>query len=123
MTNEISEKKCCKNISNTFYYPAINEEGWKCSCGFKFGFRPDLDKKMLYTKIDGILQDLVSNGFVWVSNGTSGICIVNNVMQRCLKEDRFDQYSILLFLFQEGNIDVEGHAKFWRERRLEATKK
>jgi len=103
------------NNDNCFYHNAINEDGWFCSCCGELGFRPDLDKKFLWRKIDGILQDLHEHKFINVSNGSQGEFIVHNVYDACFKEERFDQYFILKEILNEPNIDVKGHSDYWKK--------
>lgn len=110
--------KDCKH-QTFYYYPATNEDGWKCSdCGEKMpgdppGFRPDLDREpdFLYVKVDGLLRDLVLADLVYVSNSGEGDYIVRAVGTRCIGEGRFDQYSILLFILEEM---TPSHAKYWK---------
>ena len=108
--------ECEHKLEDVFYYPEINEAGWKCvGCNTKLGFRPDFDKRLIYGKIDAILQDLNTGKFIHVSNGVQGQCIVQNVVLECEKKQRFDQYFILLELMKESNIDVKGHSNYWKE--------
>jgi hypothetical protein len=109
--------KCKHETDWVFYYPVINEDGWKCvKCNEKLGFRPDLDKMLIGTKVRGLLDDLHTHGLIYVSNGSSGDCIEANVSMRCRETGRFDQYSIILFIMEDCNVGTEDHAKYWKEK-------
>lgn len=108
---------CHHGPADAYYMPgAPNETGWKCACGELLGFRPDLDHRRLEDKVYGLLLELHERKFLYVSNGTMSMVITDNVATRCVREDRYDQLSILLFILEDGNLDVAGHAKFWREQ-------
>lgn len=97
------------------YFPHINEAGWKCTwCqdkpGEPAGFSPQLDRERLEFKIFALLNDLTHHDLVYVSNGTGGDAIIADVETRCRKEQRYDQYSILLFLL---DTMTERHALYW----------
>lgn len=99
-----------------FYYPSVNEEGWKCTkCGEKLGFRPDLDRQLTFAKVDGLLCDLYDHDLVYVSNGTERMVISENVTHRCEKEDRYDQSFIIYHIVTDPNVDWKGHSDFWKE--------
>ena len=90
------------------------EDGWKCyDCGEKFGFRPDFDKKYLFWKVYHLMHNLHGSDLIYISNGSQGDCMTQNVMHRCEEEKVYDQYSIILFIMQEPNMDTKGHAEFW----------
>jgi hypothetical protein len=107
---------------NCFYHNATNEDGWFCSCCGELGFRPDLDRKLLYIKISGILQDLNQHKFVYVSNASQGEFIVRNVFEECKNKRRYDQYFILREILNEPNIDVKGHSSFWNKESINKLK-
>jgi|SRR5882672_3034311 len=106
----------CKEC-DYYYYPETNEDGWRCAtCGHRpgepAGFSPKLDRERIYLKVGGILHDACDADLVYVSNGTGADLLTSAVADRCVKEGRFDQYSILLFLLEEMTLD---HAKYWRD--------
>lgn len=110
--------KSCEH-KTFYYYPATNEDGWKCAdrCGEKMpgdppGYRPDLDRDEIWLKVGGLLNDLHGADLVYVSNGTGGDGLTSTVADRCKREGRFDQYSILLFLLEEM---TPSHADYWKE--------
>lgn len=107
------DEKLCNHEYH--YFAATNEDGWKCSwCQHKPGeppgFSPELDRARLEFKVFALLSDLTNADLVYVSNGTSGDAIVSEVEKRCRKEQRYDQYSILLFIL---DLMTERHALYW----------
>ena len=108
-------RKTCKHNDdgNLFYYPAINEEGWRCFCQTKLGFRPDLDRRLIRTKVSGLLMDLHEHKLLYVSNGSMGDAITENVASECEKRTCYDQQTILALLI--GDPNVGGHAEYWRK--------
>ena len=118
----------CDHKDSTYYYPAINEKGWKCvDCKEELGFRPDLDRSLIWKKVDGLLQDLHGHNFLYVSNGSMGEAITHNVVAECQKRDRYDQHTILALLICDPNIS-SNHAEYWaaqatqKLRELEASR-
>lgn len=100
-----------------FYLPSMNEAGWRISRPVTgdvvLGFRPDLDRRLLYRKVMGLLTELHIHDFLFVSNGDEGEYIVRDVMRRCMEVERYDQYTILLAFFTDENVGVEGHGAYW----------
>jgi hypothetical protein len=97
------------------YFAATNENGWRCvfckdQPGEPPGFSPELDRSRLEFKVFALLNDLTNSDLVYVSNGTGGDAIVGDVESRCRKEQRYDQYSILLFIL---DVMTERHALYW----------
>ncbi len=108
----------CKH-ETVFYYPSINEDGWKClDCG-DLGFRPDLDKSHIYSKVMGILMDMCEKKLIYVSNGTQGDIIRENVASICLKKGAYDQYSIILEIMKDWNVGTKGHSTYWKKKSKE----
>jgi hypothetical protein len=106
----------CKNGCDFHYFPAVNEDGWLCVyCdnrpGEPPGFSPQLDREQIYFKVGGILHDACDADLIFVSNGTGADLLTAKVADRCVKERRFDQYSILSYILQEM---APGHAEYWR---------
>jgi hypothetical protein len=100
-----------------FYPEPHNEAGWKCiNCklqpGEPPGFSPNLDRLKCRTKVDGLLLDLHNHDFVSVSNGDCGDGLGAMVAERCEREGRFDQYSILLFILEAM---TKSHADYWKK--------
>lgn len=102
------------------FYPAPNEDGWKEIGGEELGYRPDLDREHIYTKVMGLQLDLHQQNFIYVSNGTQGEWITDWVTRRCEKLQRFDQYTILKLIFECPEVGVERHAEFWAQRARES---
>ncbi len=99
------------------WYPAPNENGWKCClCDYQpgepTGFSPQLDRDLIQTKVFGILQDLSMANIVYVSNSSHGDSLVGIVAKRCRTEDTYDQYSIALWLLEAM---TESHAVYWKK--------
>lgn len=110
------ERPCCASPEPA-WYPATNEDGWKClACGKELGFRPDLDQRCAYEKISGLLMELQEREFVYVSNGTEGDIVTENVLTAIRDAGTYDQYSILKAILDEPNIGTERHAEFWHKR-------
>ena len=110
-------KRACKHDdSDVFFYPAINEDGWKCiGCDAKLGFRPDLDDRLLDKKVMGFIHDLHDRKIIYISNGTDGEFIAHNVEIRCRKADRYDQRFIVAAICNDPN--VLGDGGYWRKER------
>lgn len=107
---------CQHDDGYVFYYRAINEDGWKCDgCNTQLGFRPDLDDRLLRQKVSGFVHDLHEAKFIYVSNGTMGEIITENVEGRCRTEDRFDQYAILAYILTDHSLLGDGD--YWRKQR------
>ena len=105
-----------------FYYPsAPNENGWKCCrCeekGGDDGYSPELDRSHTYLKVGGILNDLHSHKFVYVSNGSEGDFVTSAVTDRCRAKDVYDQASIIHWLIEA--IGLNRHQEFWKKRSAE----
>lgn len=99
---------------------SVNEDGWYCTdCKKELGFRPDLDKKQIHLKVRNILDDMVDAGILYVSNGTEGDCIMENVACYCQRTGFYDKYTIIRQIILDPNIDVDGHAKYWKEKAKE----
>jgi hypothetical protein len=92
----------------------VNEDGWRCDrCG-KLGYRPDLDRKWVEEKCSAVLFWLDLHEFINVSNGTMGEVLAIDAADRCRKEDRYDQYSIVRFILDDPNLAI--HADYWAQR-------
>lgn len=97
-----------------YYYPATNEDGWECvnGCDAKALRSPLLDRSQLEVKIDGLLRDLDMHNLLRVSNGSEGEDIVAEVAAKCRATTRFDQYSIILFIYE---VLTPSHADYWSQ--------
>lgn len=107
----------CKNGCDFHYYPATNEDGWRCIyCdhhpGEPPGFSPQLDRELIGLKVGAILHDACNAHLISVSNGSDGDCLSALIADKCVRADRFDQYSILFYLLAEM---TPSHAEHWRE--------
>ena len=109
-------RKTCRHEDddNLFYYPTVNEAGWRCFCQTEQGFRPDLDRRLIRTKVSGLLMDLHEHKLVRVSNGSMGECIIENVASECEKRGHYDQQTILQLILGDANVSST-HAEFWRK--------
>jgi hypothetical protein len=93
----------------------LNEDAWRCDdCPEVLGFRPDLDRRATFTKVRGILLDFHESNLIYISNGTMGDIIAENVVSRCCDTNRYDQWSILAFILEDPNM--ASHAPFWQNR-------
>lgn len=100
-----------------YFYPSTNEDGWKCAnCGDRpgepAGFSPALDRLLIDIKVGGLLNDLCDHDFIHVSNGTGGDILTDIITKRCVAENLFDQYSILMFILES---ETPSHAKYWAD--------
>jgi hypothetical protein len=94
---------------------ALSEAGWTCvDCDTSLGFRPDLDRAYTELKVHAILLDFHESKLIYISNGTEGGIIADNVALRCRDERRYDQWSILRFILEDPNLN--GHGDFWANR-------
>lgn len=100
-----------------YWYAAMNEEGWRCcTCKHKPGeppgFSPALDRSLIAIKVMCLLNDLSNANLVYVSNGTGGDELAEDVARQCQAREIYDQRSILGFLLSRM---THGHAKYWKE--------
>lgn len=108
-------EKCEHNDKNIYYFNATNEDGWLCTaCKTELGFRPDLDRRLIYTKVMGILMDLHTHKFIYVSNASHGDGIKATVVNMCKEKDAYDQYSIISFILE--CVGAKSHAEYWRQK-------
>jgi hypothetical protein len=110
------EERPMPNYEHDFhYYLATNEDGWKCvDCGLvpgePPGFSPELDRKLTPRKVMAVLMTLDNSNIVSVSNGTMGESLESIVAGLCHRRQRFDQYSIALYLL---DAMTKSHADYW----------
>lgn len=113
----MGEQTVCKH-EPFGYFPAINENGWKCFDGDHLlpgepdGYRPDLDRSHTEDKVYGIMNDLHQGSFVYISNNEMGEFVTREVIQRCRDTGLYDQISIMQFVLEFAE---DGHAKFWKK--------
>jgi hypothetical protein len=105
----------CGHTDIIWRLDSCTEEGWGCLyCDVKLGFRPDLDRSHTELKVNGILFDFHEAKLIYVSNGTMGEIISENVAVRCRTENRYDQKSILRFIMDDPNMMPK--STFWQNR-------
>lgn len=98
--------------------PSHNEDGWQCiQCGRPVkgepkGYSPILDKESILEKVDCIMHELHDSDFIYISNGSDGEVTARMVANRCINENRYDQYSIIRFLY---DLQAPDHADYWRK--------
>jgi len=107
--------KKCGSLEHTFYFAAINEDGWRCvrcdvSPGEPPGFSPEHDRALIENKVNGLLHDLADAKLVHVSNGSAGEAIMAVVSAECRKRGRFDQGTITMLIVEAW---AKGHAEYW----------
>ena len=113
----------CTHRTTFYYMDPCTEAGWKCQdCGKTLGFRPDLDRELTEIKVNGILHDMDEAKVIYISNGTMGEIIAANVALECKRANEYDQLSIVNFILDDGNVDVPGHAEFWKARAIKYMK-
>lgn len=75
LAHQDTPQACDHPEGSLFYYLAPNEDGWKCTCGFQPGeppgFSPQLDRKQIWIKVYGLLNDLTNANFISISNGNA----------------------------------------------------
>lgn len=92
-----------------------NEEGWTChDCGAELGFRPDLDRSHTELKVHGLVFAFHESELIYISNGTMGEVIAENVAVRCREKNIYDQLSILRLILDDPNMQPE--SPFWQNR-------
>jgi hypothetical protein len=92
-----------------------NEEGWGCDdCAETLGYRPDLDRSDTYEKVRSTLFWFHDSKLIYISNGTMSDIVAENVAQRCARENRYDQWTILRFILEDPNLAT--HGDFWANR-------
>lgn len=105
----------CDHSQGLFWFLCVNEEGWKCvDCDTALGFRPDLDRQLTFLKVRNILSDFHESKLIYISNGTMGDVIAENVAARCAEENQYDQDYILRFILADPNMQPE--STFWQTR-------
>lgn len=98
---------CKDNLDYLYFLPDANDAGWRCSnCsellpGTPPGYRPDIDKDLILTKVEGLVQDLRSLDLIYVSNSTDGGFLSAKVADRCVAEGNYSMYYILYYVFDE----------------------
>ena len=114
----------CATVDGGHYCRAsINEDGWYCGgCATKLGYRPDLDRELIESKVMGFLMDLHTENLVYVSNSDMGDYIAAGVARRCRELGRYDQQTILKEIFADPNMGAEGHAAYWAKQAAEVPK-
>ncbi|TMC48539.1 MAG: hypothetical protein E6J20_18710 [Chloroflexi bacterium] len=97
---------------------ALDEAAWVClDCDTVLGLRPDLDRSHTEIKTHCIPLDFHELKLIYVSNGTMGLVIAENVAARCREQNRYDQWSILAFILDDRNLNT--HGQFWQDRARE----
>ena len=99
-------------MGNIHWYWSINEEGWHKN-GVCLGYRPDLCKEHIESKVIGILLELSESEIFYISNGTEGDMLTSLVADRCIKENKYDQHSIVLFIAEH---ETPSHAEYWASK-------
>lgn len=100
-----------------YYYPAVNEDGWKCvACGFKPGeepgYDPNLDERLVNDKVNGLMMDMMEANLIYISNNDMGSALAHTVTQRCRNEGLYDQYAIIRFIME----CLRSHEEFWKKK-------
>jgi len=108
--------KCPACGDQLFWYPAINEQGWKCcSCGHQpgepAGYSPHRDKALIEIKVSGLLHDVADANLISISNGSHGEGMTAIVARRCVDLDRYDQTTILRLIFEAD----ASHCDYWHK--------
>lgn len=102
------------------YDLATNENGWICCMcdekpGEPPGFSPWLDRQQIDVKVNCIMLMLHGEGggppYITISNGSEGEAIAGAVVDRCNETGRYDQYSIIQYIFEAQS----GHGDYWQK--------
>ena len=110
--------KCCEH-QDVYWYPCINEAGWKCLSCQKKGFDPELDREFLDNKVEGIIQDMQESKFVYFSNSSEGEAVVAAVCEDCEKLGQYDQYTIIMEIMK---VCQPSHAAYWKNKQADEEK-
>ena len=110
---EAARQRTCDH-SEIFWYPATNERGWRCTCGFKPGeppgYDPQRDVDDLEGKVRGLLLDLVDGvGFLGNMNSDAGEGMIAGCVARRRQAGAYDQASILIDL-----LKAYGGSQHWK---------
>ncbi len=106
--------------NEVYWYPDdCNERGWRCcrqdDCGHRPGeppgFDPERDRHLIDMKVEAILMDLATHDFVYLSNSGCGEGVAASVAERCKRHERYDQWSVLLYIMQ---VLAPGHGDYWK---------
>jgi hypothetical protein len=111
-----NDSDCPKCGGEMFWYPAINERGWRCcGCGHApgepSGYSPALDKSCIRSKVNALVHDAHDANFICISNGSAGDGLASLVAVKCIELDRFDQTTILRLLFETD----QSHVDYWHK--------
>lgn len=95
--------------------PSINEDGWHCFfCSVKpgepAGYSPQIDRDLLEEKIEQIISTLHDSQLLYISNNDYAIYLINAVKNLCQENKKFDQYSIVEYIFRE----LSDHGDYWK---------
>lgn len=98
-----------------YWYPTgRNEDGWRClNAGCDRGtphFSPELDRGLTSVKVNNILSDLHAQNFLYVSNASEGMALIEHIASQCKELDRYDQMTIIRLIYEA--IAPE-HAEYW----------
>ena len=112
-----NKPKPCKH--DWQYYILPKEKGtcgWTCiNCQLHYDKdSPEaktLDDQLLSMKVFGIASDLFDQGFIYISNGSTGEAVNYNVCGRCRSMKRSDQLFIIAQIVQDSNIDLYDQCK------------
>jgi len=116
MSDPATVSECPACGDQLFWYPAINEQGWKCcSCGHQpgepAGYSPHLDKACIQSKVYALLMDVSDSKLIYISNGSHGDGMTSLVASRCVELDRYDQTTILRLIFETD----ASHCDYWHK--------
>ena len=72
--DERADKTCEHPAHEVNWYPATNEEGWRCSCGHKPGeppgYDPERDCDQIEDKVQAMLMELIAASWICQANST-----------------------------------------------------
>jgi hypothetical protein len=118
MPDRVYDEAVCGTGSVCWDLAACNEDGWRCTrCGSKAGgdppgYRPDLDRSEIGSKVETVMMILHHSGLIYISNSSEGESLVGDVARHCERSGLFDQYSIIWLIMRRL---APGHGEFWKK--------
>ena len=81
------------------------KNGWECGlCNHEFGQSDELDKILIFAKIEDLLLGLWREGYVDVADNNEMGLICKSVEDSCRKLNKYDKRTILQLIFRAEPI-------------------
>jgi hypothetical protein len=109
------DEDALEELENQFYWTpdALNEQGWRLSNsdepapGEPDGYRPDLDRAMIYTKVHCIAEAMREQHLYEIPE----MEYLSMAAEACKRRGKYDQYTIIEMLCQVQ----KSHGDYWKK--------